>query len=317
MAALPRLTLRLLTVGTLALGLNLMATPAMADAPSTEEAESDTAKAQVRFKRGQELYAERNFAAALIEFRKAYEIAPNHRVLFNIGQVCYQMQDYVCAHKSLEQYLTEGGTDVPAERRTTVSNELGLLKQRIGFLNVRANVEGAEVLVDDVVVGTAPTATPVAVSAGRHRIVVAAPGRTPVTRSIDVAGQDTATVEVTFAEPVIQQVQVAQPEAQAPRWTSKMTTLSWIGYGAGAAVLVGGGIVGGFALAAAKDGGDTNYATKDAAENNRDRANTLAGASDILLSSGVVAVAVTTVATFILPRSSRVRATAVPGVFSF
>ncbi len=320
MTRLRRIGPRLLAFAIVNLGLTVNAGSARAQAGTPQEqpgGETDTAQAVARFKRGQELYAERNFPAALIEFRRAYEIAPNYRVLFNVGQVCYQMQDYVCAHKSLEQYLSEGGAEVPADRRATVTSELALLKQRIGFLSVRANVDGAEVLVDDVVVGTAPTSEPVPVSAGRHRVVVAAPGRTPVTRSIDVAGQDTATVEVTFAEPVAQPVQVVQPEAPQSRWTSRMTTLSWVGYGVGAAALIGGGIVGGVALDSASTGIDTTYNNDSAAKSNRDKTNTLAITSDALLASGLVAVAVTTVFTFVLPRTSRVRASSVPGVFTF
>jgi hypothetical protein len=332
MTRLRRIGVRVSSFALISVGLMVSEGTAIAQSPTPKEGrerqdpqerqeqpenEAATAQAIARFKRGQELYAERNFAAALIEFRRAYELSPNYRVLFNVGQVCYQMQDYVCAHKSLERYLMEGGDDVPADRRSTVTNELSLLKQRIGFLSVRVNVEGAEVLVDDVVVGTAPTLEPLPVSAGRHRIVVVAPGRTPATRSVDVAGQDTAVVEVTFADPIAQPVQAVQPETTQPRWTSRMTTLSWLGYGVGAAALVGGGIVGGVALNNADTGGDTTYNNETAAKSNRDKTNTLAITSDALLASGLVAVAVTTVFTFVLPRTSRVRASSIPGVFTF
>src|SRR4051794_6696164 len=40
-------------------------------------------EAIARFKRGLELHGEGDFSAALIEFRKAYELAPQYRVLYN------------------------------------------------------------------------------------------------------------------------------------------------------------------------------------------------------------------------------------------
>lgn len=300
---------------------------AHADPPrASKPSDADVQKALARFKRGQELYTERNFAGALVEFRKAYETAPSFRVLYNIGQVCYQMQDYVCAYRSLEQYLADGGTQIPAARRTSVGEELANLKQRIGSLDVRSNVAGAELSVDDVLVGTLPLAAPVQASAGRHKIVVVAPGRTPVTRTVDVAGQDTLQVDVPFAdlprEPEPKPVPAPPPsrEAPPPPPASKMTTLSWIGYGASALALVGGGVTGGLALGAADDVKTKVYPNEDAASSDRSRAGTLALTSDVLLVAGIVGIAATTVLTFVVPRggaSASTRASAPLGTFTF
>src|SRR5687767_8348017 len=51
---------------------------------------------------------------ALASFRLAYDKYPSFRVLYNIGQLCGRMSDYACAVKSYEQYLRDGGADVPA-----------------------------------------------------------------------------------------------------------------------------------------------------------------------------------------------------------
>ena len=96
-------------------------TPTVARAAAPQAAASDDATKEAigRFKRGLELYKDGAFAAALIEFRKAYEIAPNYRVLYNIGQVCSEMQDYVCAVRSFDAYLAQA-TDLTPERRREV-----------------------------------------------------------------------------------------------------------------------------------------------------------------------------------------------------
>src|SRR4051794_1962396 len=61
-----------------------------------------------RFNKGKELFSEGDLQAALIEFRRAYELAPNYVVLYNIGNVYYQLQDYPNALTYLERYLQEG-----------------------------------------------------------------------------------------------------------------------------------------------------------------------------------------------------------------
>src|SRR5437660_1118365 len=89
---------RVLLVAT-ALAVLALSPPARA-----EETDAVRAEASGRFKRALELFEEDNFAAALVELRKAYALTRNYRVLYNIGQVCFQIQDYVCALESFEGY---------------------------------------------------------------------------------------------------------------------------------------------------------------------------------------------------------------------
>src|SRR5690349_11541014 len=74
--------------------------------PPANPANSD--EAQMRFKRGLELYDEQDFQNALIEFRRAYELQPTYKILYNLGQVCYQLTEYACALRNFEKYLKEG-----------------------------------------------------------------------------------------------------------------------------------------------------------------------------------------------------------------
>lgn len=282
-------------------------------ARAAPEDEDKVAQAVARYKRGQDLYNERNFPAALIEFRKAYEIAPNYRVLYNIGQVCYQMQDYVCALHSLEQYLSEGNTDIKPERREEVQKELAALKNRIGYLDVRTtNVEGAEVSVDDVVAGTTPLKQPITVSAGRHKVVIIMNGRVPVTRTVDVAGQDTAKLDIALAAITEkQQVIIRDPGQQNQAPNRSMTALSWIGYGVGVGMLAGGAVTGAMALGSADDVKTKIYPDESAADSDKSRTSTLATVADVLLIGGVVVVAATTILTFVVPRAPKGSSTAV------
>ena len=68
------------------------------------EADADPrAEASKRFRRGVKLYNDGDFVAALIEFKRAYELEPNYRVLYNLGQTSRELKDYAAALRAYEQ----------------------------------------------------------------------------------------------------------------------------------------------------------------------------------------------------------------------
>jgi tetratricopeptide (TPR) repeat protein len=153
-------------------------------------------EAKQRFDRGFELYEEGEYPLALIEFNRAYELVPNYRVLYNIGQVCIQLARYANARRALEEYLEKGGAALTPDRRAAVSKDLEMLVHRTAFLTIDANVEAAEVLVDDVSVGKTPLGPALLVDAGVHRITLRRPGYLPKTSGVTLAGGDEQTLSV-------------------------------------------------------------------------------------------------------------------------
>ena len=67
----------------LILGLASAASSARADDDKAAPADN-SAKAGEHFGAGVEFYKNRDYAAALVEFKRAYELDPHHRVLFNL-----------------------------------------------------------------------------------------------------------------------------------------------------------------------------------------------------------------------------------------
>jgi tetratricopeptide (TPR) repeat protein len=155
--------------------------------------EDQVREAQAHFKRGAAYYDEDNFRGALVEFQRAYELSPSYKILFNIGQVQLELQDFAGAQRAFTRYLREGGPDVPAARVEEVNHELERLSGRVGELTIQT-AAGAEVLIDDASVGFAPLPEPVAVNVGRHQVAVHISGREPQRRVVDVAGQQQLTV---------------------------------------------------------------------------------------------------------------------------
>jgi hypothetical protein len=163
-----------------------IATPAWAD---DNPATHDAAK---HFQRGVALYGEADYRAALVEFKRAYTTAPNPSVLYNVGETEYQLQDYASALTTFERYLGEVGAGDP--HRAEVDGTVETLRARVGHVAISTSPSGADVTVDDVSVGRTPLDKPLLVSIGRRKIVATLPGRTPVTRFIDVAADDTVPV---------------------------------------------------------------------------------------------------------------------------
>lgn len=182
----------------LLLGASLVAGVAHADT------KLDEAKAHLQS--GATLYDENNFRGALVEFQRAYELAPSYRILFNIAQVEMELQDHAGAFNAYMRYVKEGGPDIAPARLAQVNAELERLRGRVGFLAIQT-AAGAVVLVDDAQVGYAPLPEPVTVAAGRHKVTVEVPGREAVTRVFDVSGRQEVTAVLALDAPAIRPVQ--------------------------------------------------------------------------------------------------------------
>ena len=178
--------------------------PAPPERPSAQP-DAKMLEARQRYDRGLGLFADKNFEAARLEFARAYDLAPSYRILYNIGVCDAQLNDYVSATRNLEQYLAQGESQVPADRRKEVLGVLADLKPKIGHLTVTVE-PGATITVDDVQAGIAPLAAPIDVNPGRRKVVAAKSGRLPATRSVLVAGSETVDVRLEIEAPATRTV---------------------------------------------------------------------------------------------------------------
>lgn len=283
---------------------SLSSIPARAEGPVSASAQDEAAS---RFKKGLELFKEGDYHAALIELRRANELAPNYNVLYNIGQVYFQLQDYPNALHSLERYLEEGGKGVDAKRRIEVEKDIEKLKSRVANVEITVNVPDAEVTIDDVSAGKSPLPKTVLVGAGRHRVVVSKAGFASVTRIVEIASAELQKVPVELVEttPVVADkpapapVPAPLPPPQASPAISPLEprrppsravpVVGWVITGGLAAGAV---VTGVLALGASSDlkalrTGQTP--TRDGLESAQSKTQTLALVTDILTGCAVVA----------------------------
>lgn len=165
--------------------------PALADTP-----ESPTKVAGEHFDRGVAMYGEADYRAALVEFRRAYEIAPNAAVLYNLGQTYYQLQNYAAALAAFQHFLADAGES--PSHKAEVDELIKTLKSRVGHVQI-TTLPDTEITVDDDLVGKTPLTAAVDVSIGRRKITALHSGRPPETRYVDVSAGETAKLAIEFA----------------------------------------------------------------------------------------------------------------------
>ena len=151
------------------------------------------AEARERFDRGLGLFEKGENAAALAEFKRAYELIPNAVVLYNMGLVYAAMNRPVEASDTLDRYLAQAGDKASSQQRAQATKVRDEQSARVARVLVVTD-HPATVQVDGVEAGRTPMAEPLRVASGAHTIAALAPGYQPTRRELTLAGQVTETV---------------------------------------------------------------------------------------------------------------------------
>lgn len=99
--------------GAMAVALFLVASQAGAQVPTAPAPVAPSSEARAHFDRGVTFYDETDYPAALVEFKRAYALAPAWQVLFNIGQSYFQVRNYAAALVTLKRFIDEGKERIP------------------------------------------------------------------------------------------------------------------------------------------------------------------------------------------------------------
>jgi tetratricopeptide (TPR) repeat protein len=274
--------------------------------PAAAAAEPDgtVREADRHFQRGVALYVEADYHGALVEFTRAYTLAPNGTVLFNVGETQYQLRDYAAALATFQEYLVEAPAN-DAHRALAEAN-VKELRTRVGRLRIVTVPAGAEISIDDRVIGQTPFEKPIVVGIGQLSVKATMPGRSPVVRSVDVAAEDDVpvTIELAALAPVAKSESSSQPPVlvdrapPAPIDTAAWRVAGWVTTG----VLAGGAVV--FGLLARNESNDlknarlTVYpAMPGAFDTLANRTKTLSIVADSLAAAAIVVGGITLVST--------------------
>lgn len=291
-------------------GLGLHAGIARADAPQPPTSLKDAGK---HFQRGVALYTEADYRAALVEFRRAYDTAPNPAVLYNIGQTYYQMQNYAAALITLQRYVSESGP--AALHRREVEQTLETLQSRVGKVTITTNLAGADIAIDDEPTGKTPFAEPQLVSIGRRKVTASHPGTPPQTQFVDVAAGDTMQLSFTLNEAVAMAASAAPLAVRdaapgRPRPSNRGVLLGWSATGVLAAGAVTTAVLAFRASTKLKDARESFPVTQTELDGKSSNVKRYAIAADVLTGLAVITGLVTL--KYTLSRSHEVSVALVP-----
>ncbi len=266
-----------------------------------------TDDARAAFQQGVKLFEQKQFAAAADAFEQAFSLKPSYKLLFNVGQARAAARQYDLALVAFERYLVDGGDDIEDERRVEVLAELAKIRPLVGYIEVQAPA-GLEVRVDDLERGTTPLPGKLMVTVGtQHRVDLLEDGKVLLTQDIQVSGGMVETLRFAMAGrgpepsgPHPEGDEAGEEPMEGPEpaplsedrsGSSGLKVWGWVTLGAGAAVLIAGGVVGGVALAqsgkledACPDGGCSPARSSEV-----DALGSMALAADVLIGVGAAA----------------------------
>jgi len=291
------LTLVLLHASVARAGNDTVLPPDSAAPATAAPSEATVREASDHYEAGLALYADGEFKRAAIEFDRAYELVPNYRALYNIGQVRIQLHDYARATKALRAYLKEGGDKIDAERQKSVNDDIEMLATRTALLTIETSEAGADILVDGDSVGLSPLPEPLLLDTGDHRVAIRKEGFMPREELVTLASRDTPSIRLDLQKEKPRSSSVVYVAPTAPE--SDRTAWIWGTWSATAALAAGAAVTGGLGIGAANDLDhlrSTFGSSRDQLDSAGGRAQTLLRAADIL---GAAAIATGGVALYL------------------
>lgn len=156
-----------------------------------------------------------DFAGALVEYLRAYEISKNPRVLYNVGVCEKNLRHYARAVTRFKQELAEGTGKLSPEEMQNVKDAIAALETFVSTVEVTANEPGATLFIDNDEAGVTPLAHPVAIDVGPHVLRLHKDGFGDATQNVTVSGGTMAKASLSI-EPLVKKTAVTVAVTGAP-----------------------------------------------------------------------------------------------------
>lgn len=203
---------------TLVAGLTLCMAAAW---PLVAQAQS-AADADALIDRGVERRRAGDDAGALELFASAWEAGHTPRARAQMALAEQALGHFVDAEAHLLEALAATDDEWITLRREDLGRALEAIQLRLGYLEVRGGVEGADLRLDGRSVGTLPIDAPIRLAAGSYRLEVVMRGHYPFTRVVTIVPEGTTRETVVLAatpDAPASQAGAGDPvrDAQSPR----------------------------------------------------------------------------------------------------
>lgn len=202
--------------------------------PTLSESLSGDAKSA--YESGKVLFGDGDHAGALVKFKSAYETSKDPRLLWNMAACEKNLRHYSKALTLVRQYRKDGEGRLSEDDKKEADELVKVMEPLTAKLRVVVNEPGAEVFVDDELVGTSPV-EPIVVDIGMRKVRVRKADYEEVARELPVGGAAEVSAEIKLAKIV--------HEGRLVVKTSQDATIALdgrvVGTGSYAAVLPSGG----------------------------------------------------------------------------
>jgi hypothetical protein len=162
-------------------------------------AETLTGDAKAEYESGKILYGNGDFAGARIKFFAAHERSQDPRLLWNMAACEKSLRRYSKALALLRTYVTDTSGRVSDQERVEGNELIKVMEQLTATLRVNVSEPGAEVLLDEEMVGTSPV-EPLIVDLGTRRLRARKAGFRDATKEITTTGASEVVVDLALAK---------------------------------------------------------------------------------------------------------------------
>lgn len=142
----------------------------------------------------------KDWATALKEYRAANAAQKSAAAEEGIAVALYELKEYGEAYDAYEALLKDFGASLPPPKKKAAEGRLKELGEKTGGLTLKVNEDGAEITVDDRVVGKSPLASPLRLSPGPHRLKVTKEGFLPLEQVPNVNAGAVTPLDVSLAK---------------------------------------------------------------------------------------------------------------------
>jgi hypothetical protein len=165
--------------------------------PSTRAlAQTLTGQARADYDAGKTLASDGDFAGALIKFTGAYDQSNDVRLLWNVAFCEKNLRHYSKVITTLRRYLAEGAGTLTDKDRKDAQDLVEVLQPFTTNATFLVSEDGAQILVDESLVGVSPLHAPVVLDIGERRLRVVKEGFRPYERTLPVGGSATVNIDV-------------------------------------------------------------------------------------------------------------------------
>jgi hypothetical protein len=184
------------------------ASPGAAEPPpatgSTSLGDSLAGSAKAAYDLARVLYRAGDFAGALLQFERAYDLSSEPRLLWNVAVCEKNLRRYARSVKAVERYQAEGGTRLSEEDQKDALHLLKAIRPFVAVITIKVSEPGAAVFIDEERVGSTPLAGPLLIDMGARRIRVSKKGFHDHTQTEQVFGETEITLDVSLKEEIHQ-----------------------------------------------------------------------------------------------------------------